>query len=82
MSHATGLLYAWTKRRSWLGVDAWYLTALDARTGRTAFAARGGTGPWAGDAGSPVTIGPAGTAFVGTRAGLVRVVDGTRGLRD
>ena len=82
LSRATGLLYAWTKRRSWLGVDAWYLTALDARTGRTAFAARGGTGPWAGDAGSPVTIGPAGTAFVGTRAGLVRVVDGTRGLRD
>ncbi|MAO80165.1 MAG: hypothetical protein CMH82_05790 [Nocardioides sp.] len=82
LSRATGLLYAWTKRRSWLGVDAWYLTALDARTGRTAFAARGGTGPWAGDAGSPVTIGPGGTAFVGTRAGLVRVVDGTRGLRD
>ncbi len=82
VSRATGLLYAWTKRRSWLGVDAWYLTALDARTGRTAFAARGGTGPWAGNAGSPVTIGPAGTAFVGTRAGLVRVVDGTRGLRD
>jgi len=82
VSHATGLVYAWTKRRSWLGVDAWYLTALDARTGRTAFAARGGTGPWAGNAGSPVTIGPAGTAFVATRAGLVRVVDGTRGLRD
>ena len=82
LSRATGLLYAWTKRRSWLGVDAWYLTALDARTGRTAFAARGGTGPWAGDAGSPVTIGPGGTAFVGTRAELVRVVDGTRGLRD
>ncbi|CAM3792356.1 hypothetical protein NOMA109596_10925 [Nocardioides marinus] len=82
LSRATGLLYAWTKRRSWLGVDAWYLTALDARTGRTAFAARGGTGPWAGDAGSSVTIGPGGTAFVGTRAGLVRVVDGTRGLRD
>ena len=82
LSRATGLLYAWTKRRSWLGVDAWYLTALDARTGRTAFAARGGTGAWADDAGSPVTIGPGGTAFVGTRAGLVRVVDGTRGLRD
>ncbi len=82
LSRATGLLYAWTKRRSWLGVDAWYLTALDARTGRTAFAVRGGTGPWADSAGAPVTIGPAGTAFVGTRAGLVRVVDGTRGLRD
>lgn len=82
LSRSTGLLYAWTKRRSWLGVDAWYLTALDATTGRTAFAARGGTGAWADDAGSPVTIGPGGAAFVGTRAGIVRVVDGTRGLRD
>ena len=82
LSRATGLLYAWTKRRSWVGVDAWYLTALDARTGRTAWSARGGTGAWADDDGGPVTIGPGGAAFVGTRAGLVRVVDGTRGLRD
>jgi hypothetical protein len=82
LSRATGLLYAWTKRRSWLGADAWYLTALDARTGRTAWSARGGTGPWADSDGAPVTLGPGGAAFVGTRAGLVRVVDGTRGLRD
>lgn len=82
LSRATGLLYAWTKRRSWAGVDAWYLTALDARTGRTAWSARGGTGPWADDDGAAVTLGPGGAAFVGTRAGLVRVVDGTRGLRD
>ena len=82
LSRSTGLLYAWTKRHSWLGADAWYLTAIDATTGRTAFSARGGTGAWADDDGSPVTIGPGGAAFVGTRAGLVRVVDGTRGLRD
>lgn len=82
LSRATGLLYAWTKRRSWVGADAWYLTALDARTGRTAWSARGGTGVWADNDSGPVTLGPGGAAFVGTRAGLVRVVDGTRGLRD
>lgn len=81
LSPSTGLVYAWTKRRSWLGVDAWYLTAIDARTGRTVFAARGGTGPQADSAGAAVTIGPGGAAFVGTRAGLVRIADGTRGLR-
>jgi hypothetical protein len=81
LSRATGLLYAWTKRRSWLGADAWYLTALDARTGRTAFSARGGTGAWAGNDGAAVLLGPGGAAFVGTRAGIVRLVDGTRGLR-
>lgn len=82
LSTATGLVYAWTKRRSWLGADAWYLTALDVRTGRTAWSARGGTGPWVDNDGGPVTIGPGGAAFVATRAGLVRIVDGTRGLRD
>lgn len=82
LSRATGLLYAWTKRRSWVGVDAWYLTALDARTGRTAWSARGGTGAWADNDGATVTLGPGDAAFVGTRAGIVRVVDGTRGLRD
>lgn len=81
LSTSTGLVYAWTKRGSWLGVDAWYLTALDARTGRTVFAARGGTGPQADSAGAPVVVGPGGAAFVGTRAGLVRIKDGTRGIR-
>lgn len=81
LSRASGLLYAWTKRGSWLGADAWYLTALDARTGRTAWAARGGTGPWADNDAAPVVLGPGGAAFVGTRAGVVRVADGTRGLK-
>ena len=44
LSQATGLVYAYTKRHSWWGVDAWYLTALDARTGRTTFAVRTGLG--------------------------------------
>ena len=44
VSLANGLLYAYTKRPTWWGVSAWYLTAVDARTGRTAFSVRTGTG--------------------------------------
>ncbi|GAA4125085.1 hypothetical protein GCM10022215_33290 [Nocardioides fonticola] len=40
----TGLVYVVTKRRSWWGVQAWYLTALDVRSGRPAFAVRLGLG--------------------------------------
>lgn len=79
LSASTGLLLGWSTRLSWTSVDPWYLTALDARTGRTAWAARGGTGPHLAGAGGPVLVGPGGAAYVGTRAGLVRVTDGTRG---
>ena len=74
-SRADGLIYAWTKRPSLLGVSAWYLTALDATTGRTVFSVRTGTGVLAGSDGSQITLGPDGTAWLGTMAGLVRVRD-------
>lgn len=44
VSGRTGLAYIVTKRHSWWGVQAWYLTALDARTGRLAFGVRLGLG--------------------------------------
>ena len=71
----TGLLYAWTKRPSLLGVSAWYLTALDAETGRSMWSVRTGTGVLAGSDHSQITIGPEGSAWIGTLAGLVRVRD-------
>ena len=74
-SLATGLVYAYTKRRSWWGVDAWYLTALDARTGRTAFSVRTGLGPLLNNHYSAVTLGPDGSAYVPVLAGMVRVRD-------
>ncbi|MCW2738187.1 hypothetical protein [Nocardioides sp.] len=74
-SRPDGLLYAWTKRPSLAGVSAWYLTALDAETGRSMWSVRAGTGLLAGSDGSQVTLGPAGTAWIGTLAGLVRVRD-------
>ncbi len=78
LSLGTGLLYAATKRKSWVGVDAWYLTALDVRTGRTAFSVRTGRGLLHDDHRSAVALGPDGAAYVATLAGLVRVRDEQR----
>lgn len=73
-SRPTGLLYAWTKRPSLTGVSAWYLTAIDADTGRRRWGVRTGTGLLAANDGS-VVLGRDGAAYAGTRAGLVRVRD-------
>jgi hypothetical protein len=74
-SHANGLLYAWTKRPSLTGVSAWYLTAIDAGTGRNRWAVRTGTGLLAGSDGSRIMLDRDGAAWLGTLAGLVRVRD-------
>jgi hypothetical protein len=75
VSLATGLVYAYTTRPSWWGVTAWYLTAIDARTGRTAFSVRTGTGTLFNNHYSAVTLGPDGSAYVATLGGMVRVRD-------
>ena len=74
-SLATGLVYAWTKPRSWWGVNAWYFTALDARTGRTVFSVRAGLGTLMNNHYAAITLGPDGSAYIATLAGMVRVRD-------
>jgi hypothetical protein len=75
VSLATGLVYAYTTRPSWWGVSAWYLTAIDARTGETAFSVRTGTGTLFNNHYSAVTLAPDGSAYVATLGGMVRVKD-------
>ena len=75
VSRPSGLLYAWTKRPSVTGVSAWYLTAIDADSGRMRWGVRTGTGLLAGSGRSSVVLGRDGSAYLGTRAGLVRVRD-------
>lgn len=75
MSTANGLLYTWTTRHSWWGVNAWYLTALDAATGRAIFSVRTGLGTQLDNDHGPVVLTPDGSAYVPTRAGLVRIHD-------
>lgn len=78
VSWATGLVYTVTKRPSVWGVSAWYLTALDARTGERAFSVRTGTGALHRTFHSFVALGPDGAAYVGNRSGVVRVRDARR----
>jgi outer membrane protein assembly factor BamB len=75
VSLATGLVYAYTTRRSRWGVSAWYLTAIDARTGRTAYSVRTGTGSMFNNHYSAVTLAPDGSAYIATLAGMIRVRD-------
>jgi hypothetical protein len=69
LSLANGLVYTYTKRTS--GFDAWYLTTLDFRTGRTVYRRLAGTGFGFNNNYAPVTLGPDGTAYVGVLGGVV-----------
>ncbi|MEU8758736.1 hypothetical protein [Streptomyces sp. NPDC048659] len=76
LSTANGLLYFYEKRPNVLGIDAWYLTAVDFRTGKRAWSRLTGTGPAYDNNWAPITIGPDGTAYVGVFNGIVAVRDG------
>ena len=75
VSLPNGLVYTYTKRRSWAGVSAWYLTALDVTTGRAMWSVRAGTGLLMNDDHASVAIGPEGSLWTATLGGLVRVHD-------
>lgn len=70
-----GLVYAYVKRHSWLGVDAWYLAALDLRTGRLLWARRTGLGVLRDNHHGQITLGPGRAAYVPVLGGLVSVRD-------
>lgn len=57
--------------------DPWYLTALDARTGRRVWSVFTGAGLGYNNNYAPITLGPDGTAYVGVLGGLVAVRDAT-----
>jgi hypothetical protein len=73
-SLANGLLYVYTKPAALL-VDAWYLTAIDIRTGRAAFSQLVGTGPEYNNHYAAIYLGPDGSAYIATLTGMVRVHD-------
>ncbi len=79
LSLGNGLVYLYTKRPDapWW-TDAYYLTAVDFRTGETVYRARTGVGLGYDNHWAPVTIGPDGTAYVGTLRGLLAVRDRAR----
>jgi hypothetical protein len=76
LSLGNGLVYLYTKLANapWW-IDAYYLTAVDFRTGETVYSTRTGIGLGYDNHWAPVTIGPDGTAYVGTLRGLLAVRD-------
>jgi hypothetical protein len=77
LSAATGLVYTYTKDAREDRTDAWYLTAIDFRTGRTVWKALSGEGLGHNNNYAPVTLGADGTAFIGVLGGLVAMRDAT-----
>jgi hypothetical protein len=74
LSLANGIVYTYTKPGG-DEKDPWYLTALDFRSGKTLFKFKAGQGLGFNNNYAPVTIGPDGTAYVGTLGGLVALRD-------
>jgi hypothetical protein len=71
LSLANGLVYTYTHPPRPDGIDAWYLTTLDFRTGRTVYHRLAGTGFAFNNNYAPVTLGPDGMAYVGVLGGVV-----------
>jgi hypothetical protein len=71
LSLSNGLVYTYTHPERSDGIDSWYLTALDFRSGRTVYRRLAGTGILFNNNYAPVTLGPDGTAYVGVLGGVV-----------
>lgn len=75
LSLANGLVYIVSKDPTPNRMDAYYLTALDFRTGALTYKYLYGTGPAYNPNYAPITLAPDGAAYVGVLDGLVRVAD-------
>ncbi|MET0839295.1 MAG: hypothetical protein ABWY19_10970 [Marmoricola sp.] len=86
LSRRTGLIYGYTKPSASelpttspipeaLAPDAWFFTAFSARTGKQVWSRYTGSGLGYNNNYAPVSLGPDGTAYVGTLGGLLRIAD-------
>lgn len=74
-SLGNGLLYVYSKPARTDLIDAWYLTAIDIRTGKVAWSRLTGTGVQWNNHYASIYLGPDGAAYIATLAGMVRVKD-------
>ena len=71
LSLANGLVYTYTKPKRADNRDAWFLTALDFRDGKTVYSRLAGSGFGYNNNYAPVTLAADGTAYVGVLGGIV-----------
>jgi hypothetical protein len=79
VSLGNGLLYVYSKAASHLLDDSWYFTAIDVRTGATAWTQRTGNGIQWNNHYASIYVGPDGAAYLPTVAGLIRFQDAAPG---
>jgi hypothetical protein len=77
VSLASGLLYVYTKPKNNFGIDEWYFTAIDVRTGATVYKQLTGTGITFNNHYAAIYLGPDGSAYIATLTGLIRIHDTT-----
>lgn len=76
LSTANGLIYLYTKLpNAPKQTDAYYFTAIDFETGRTAYRVLTGTGVRYDNNWAAISLAPNGTAYIGVLNGLIRVRD-------
>ena len=86
LSRGSGLIYGYTHPAAdevpttspvpeALMPDAWFFTAFSARTGKQVWSKYTGSGFGYNNHYAPVSLGPDGTAYVGTLGGLLRIAD-------
>ncbi len=75
-SLANGLLYVYAKRPG-DQADPWYFTAIDVDTGRTVWRRLTGTGTQWNNHYAAIYLGPDGSAYIATMAGVIRLQDGS-----
>ena len=75
LSTKTGLIYTYIAPEHGDGPQAWYWAAISAKTGKEAWRKLAGTGLAFNNNYAGLSIGPDGTAYVGTFGGLLSLRD-------
>jgi hypothetical protein len=76
VSLKTGLLYGYTTPEG-PESDPWYFTAIDVRTGKTAWSRHTGNGMQWNNHYAAIYLGPDRSAYIATLNGLIRIADGS-----
>jgi len=76
LSTKTGLIYTYIAPKDPSGAQPWYWAAIDAKTGKEAWRKLAGTGLAYNNNYAGLSIGPDGTAYLGTFGGLQALRDG------
>jgi hypothetical protein len=76
LSTKTGLIYAYERVPAPASEQPYYWTAVDARTGRTAFKRYAGSGLAFNNNYAGIALGPDGSAYLGVIGGVVRLRNG------